>query len=99
MARISLTEEQLSWLKNAQTQELSFTEQADHIGCCVDTLKRLLVRYNLAEFEGAKYVPPRDAAVIHWSRPCMICKSTQPRPKWQYICTDCKISQEKKGLL
>ncbi len=84
---ISLTDEQLSYLRD-NINDCTFTHLARHIGVCVDTLKRILARHNIKQFDGAKYVPKFKPAT--WNRPCMKCKSTATRPKWQYICNSCK---------
>ncbi|WP_139117550.1 hypothetical protein [Endozoicomonas atrinae] len=84
---IQLTDEQLQWLRDNH-EVLSFSELAQHMGCCVDTLKRILARHNIRHFDGAKYTPRFNPPT--WNRPCMKCKCTKPRPRWQYICTPCK---------
>lgn len=73
----------------------SYRSMARRFNCCSDTIKRILMREELATFEGAKYQQQRQ--VETWQRPCMKCKSTAPRPKWQYVCTDCK-SPENSGV-
>ena len=65
---------------------------ADYLQCDVTTLRRILVRHNLAIFNGSKYAIAPET--ITWNRPCMKCKSTETRPKNQYICDTCTIHNE-----
>jgi Zn finger protein HypA/HybF involved in hydrogenase expression len=44
----------------------------------------------MAEFEGAKYAVAPAKTEETWQRPCIRCRTTHPRPKWQYICDTCK---------
>ena len=60
---------------------------------CVDTLKRILVREGLRDFEGAKYVVARKVTVAMWERPCMDCKSTELRPKKLVLLQEVPIRQ------
>jgi hypothetical protein len=86
---VSVTPEQVEWLRANHTR-LMQTEMAAHIGCCVDTLKRILVRHGIVDFGGAKYcVADRSHRPKTWNRPCMRCKSTASRPRNQYICDTC----------
>ena len=64
---------------------------ASHIGCCVDTLKRILVRQGLQEFDGAKYQLRREHSLPTWSRPCINCGDTEVRHKNYYYCKTCRI--------
>ena len=65
------------------------------MGVCVDTLKRILQREGLAEFDAAKYAVSLSFDTQQtWVRPCMRCKDETPRPKWQYICDRCKERNE-----
>ena len=69
--------------------------------CCTDTLKRILVREDMADFEGAKYAlsPSHRTQTKMWKRPCIRCKSEVERPKWQYICDKCKhLTSHAEGL-
>lgn len=86
---IALPEEKVNWLRQNH-DSLPYPEQAKVIGCCVDTLKRILVRLNLQTFEGAKYHPSRNFGEKVWTRPCMNCKDDTPRPKNWYFCTSCR---------
>ena len=52
--RVNVDEENLSWLK-ANHSRLSHKELASKFNCCVDIIKRILVRHNLQDFDGAKY--------------------------------------------
>jgi hypothetical protein len=86
---IRVTDADLSWLqKNHRTT--NYSEMARRIGCCVDTLKRILVREGLQEFDGAKYQVRRNFEEILWSRPCMSCGDTHKRPKNWFFCKPCR---------
>lgn len=80
-----LSDEQLEYLRKNADRPCSVL--ATHIGVCVDTLKRILVRHDIRHFDGAKYVAARREA--YWSRPCMVCGNTYPRPRNQYRCDAC----------
>lgn len=82
-----LTDEQLKWLAEVH-ERYSFVAMANHIGCHVDTLKRILAREGLREFDGAKYTPA--AKIDEWDRPCIQCGSTERRPKNWFMCSDCR---------
>lgn len=87
--KILITDERMAWLReNHDTQP--FSTLAKEIGCCVDTLKRILMREGLAEFDGAKYAVRRDHAEAKWTRPCIGCKCSRPRPKQHYFCKKCR---------
>lgn len=88
--------------KRRELQEMlddgyTYKEMASYMDVCTDTLKRILVREGLAEFDGAKYAisPTHKSQVETWTRPCMKCKTEEPRPKWQYICDKCKAVNER----
>jgi IS30 family transposase len=83
------TKQQLAWLR-ANLNRMSYTKMAEELGVCVDTLKRILVRHNIAHFESAKYAQSQRSTVKTWNRPCMNCGCTRTRPKWKYICSPCK---------
>jgi len=91
-----LSTEERDYLEQALDYDYSYAEMAAHIGVCTDTLKRILQREGLAEFDGAKYAisPSHSNMVEMWSRPCMKCGDTEPRRKWQYICCRCTDLQE-----
>lgn len=84
---IVVTDEMLVWLRAAVDGEIAYSDMAAHVGCCTDTLKRILHRHGIADFEGAKYQKKED--VTKWKRPCSDCGSTKPRPKWQFRCNPC----------
>ena len=84
----AITPEQLEYLRN-NFGTLTLKSMAADIGCNVDTLKRLLVRHSIARFPGAKFVPSRASQEVFWSRPCMRCRDTTPRPRNQYLCERC----------
>lgn len=87
--KVLIAVEDMDWLRQNHDL-LPFTELAGRIGCCVDTLKRILMREGLAEFEGAKYAVRRDHDEAMWTRPCMSCKCCRPRPKNHYFCARCR---------
>jgi hypothetical protein len=72
---------------------MTLTAMAAELGVCVDTFKRKLVRLGIREFDGAKFEPPRNHHAAFWYRPCMRCKTTKRRPKYQYICDRCKQTE------
>lgn len=98
--RTPLTKNQVSRLRFMLDNDYSYRAMAKDFGCCTDTLKRMLVREGLAEFDGAKYAvsPASKAEVAMWSRACLRCKDDKPRPKWQYICDRCKGNVDVSGL-
>lgn len=97
--RRPLTKEQVERLRYMLDNDYSYRAMAKMFGVCTDTLKRMLVREGLAEFEGAKYVVgSKGSDYVMWKRPCMKCKDETPRPKWQYICDRCKRNVNSNGL-
>ena len=72
---------------------MTLKQMADQVGCCVDTLKRILNRENIAIYTAAKYQTSKTKNAGSWARPCMKCGSKKSRPRWQYICTPCKEAQ------
>lgn len=85
---ITPNEEQLDWLVAAVERGDTYRSMASHMGCCVDTLKRILHRHAIVEFDGAKYqIKP---SYEMWTRPCMRCQCTAPRPKALYFCDICR---------
>jgi len=86
---IQPTEQQLEWLDDAVQRGLPYSKMATVIGCCTDTLKRILHRHGIVEFEGAKYQSRTIDKPVQWTRPCMRCGDDTPRPKWQYFCDRC----------
>ncbi|OEC41944.1 hypothetical protein A9G06_19865 [Aeromonas sp. DNP9] len=90
--KTKLTTEQLDWLRSLPPESLPV--QAERVGVCVDTLKRILVREGIREFDGAKFVAPLK--VNYWTRPCLFCKKCVKRPKWQFICDRCARSMKQR---
>lgn len=99
-SRTSLTKEQVSRLRYMLNNDYSYRAMAKAFNVCTDTLKRMLVREGLAEFDGAKYAisPYHKTEQRQWERPCLRCKDAKPRPQWQYICDKCKSSVDVNGL-
>jgi len=87
--KVRIGETDLLWLYKNHDKK-TYSEQADRLGCCVDTLKRILVREGLQEFDGAKYQVRRDFKEQMWSRPCMDCGDNAERPKNHYFCKACR---------
>lgn len=87
--RVELTPETIEWLRRNH-DKLPYPVQARRCNVCLDTLKRILVRLDLADFPGAKYQVSRRAIVRTWTRPCMLCGNTKPRPVNVYVCDSCK---------
>lgn len=83
-----LSDEQLDWLAD-QIGKIPYTQMARHIGIDVVTLKRILMREGLAEFEGAKYTPAPTPPQM-WTRPCISCGCTKPRERHLYLCHPCR---------
>lgn len=101
--KIKLSDEEVDWLKRNHS-DLSHKELADRYSCCVDTIKRLLMKMGLQHFSGAKY--QTRPVLPMWDRPCMSCGSKSKRPRNQYRCDDCssldferssKFSQEERA--
>jgi len=89
--RATLTKGERDLLEYMLDHDYSYRAMARRFGCCSDTIKRILIREGLAEFHGAKYaITSNKTEVDNWERPCIKCKSTSPRPRWQYVCNKCK---------
>ena len=88
---IKLSVEQVEYLKQNHLKT-SYADMSRKLGVCADTLKRMLVRLELQEFNGAKYHHRQKPKT--WKRPCMKCKCTKPRPINQYICTSCTTGED-----
>ena len=86
---VNVSDTQMDWLRENH-DSMSLNDVATRIGVCVDTLKRILVREGIREFEGAKYVVARKESVSMWDRPCMECGKRESRPKNWYYCKDCR---------
>ena len=69
---VEITDDNMTWLTEHHAQ-VTLTEAARRLDVCVDTLKRILVREGLRDFEGAKYVVARKVTLAMWERPCMDC--------------------------
>ena len=86
---INFDADQIDWIED-NLDSMTLSQMAKELDVCVDTFKRKLVKLGLKEFDGAKFVPPRDFNALYWRRPCIRCKRTDRRPKNQYICSKCK---------
>ena len=91
--RVPLSDEQIEWLK-MNCYDVSYAEMARVIGCCTDTLKRILVRLNLKDFHGAKYAVEGGPKPKTWNRPCSKCGCTKTRPKFHFRCSACHEKEE-----
>ena len=87
--RVPVSPQDLDWLRQ-NAEKLPVKDIAKRFDCCIDTAKRILHRNDIIHFDGAKYEKRRDHDLKMWSRPCMGCKSTDPRPKNQYFCDTCR---------
>lgn len=98
--RSPLPQSKVDRLRYMLNNDYSYRAMAKEFDCCTDTLKRILVREGLAEFDGAKYAisPLHKSHAEMWRRPCMRCKDDTPRPKWQYFCDACKSRQDTSGV-
>lgn len=84
--KLSLSQEDINWLTDNH-QTFSLRSLASKYDCCVDTIKRILMRYDLQYFEGAKYQFKIQEKT--WSRACISCGCKKSRPKFQYKCGRC----------
>jgi len=84
---VVVSAENIEWLK-ANHSRSTYTAMASKLGCHVDTLKRILAREGLQEFEAAKYT----AALKHpkWTRPCILCSKPETRPRNWFMCSSCR---------
>ena len=94
--RKELSQVEYDYLVDAVDKGNSYYSMADAIGVCVDTLKRILHRNDIVQFEGAKF--QTRSGYEMWDRPCMRCKSQELRPKFQYICDKCADDPDVAGL-
>ena len=81
-----ITSEVEQWLKLNHKRH-THKEMAANIGCCIETVRRALVRLELEVVHGAKY--QRRAIPKKWSRPCIICGCSKSRPRMQFKCNAC----------
>jgi len=89
--RAALTRGERDLLEYMLDHDYTYRAMARRFDCCSDTIKRILIREGLAEFNGAKYaITANQSEIDNWERPCLKCKSTNPRPRWQYVCNKCK---------
>ena len=77
-------------LKRNWASQMPLKQMASEVGCCVETLKRILNREGIAIFPAAKYQTSKRQRQQVWERACLSCGSKKPRPRWQYICNKCK---------
>jgi len=90
--RLKMTPELLAYLKEGTAAHVSHKDMAEHLDCCVDTIKRMLSRYSIESFDGAKYAFPPET--LMWIRPCMSCGDDKPRPKNIYFCNYCRPTSD-----
>lgn len=89
--RVIISKDNYHWL-HAHHARTSYADMARKLKVNIDTLKRILVREGLREFDGAKYAVARETFVELWKRPCMRCKSREQRPKNMYFCKKCRVT-------
>ena len=97
-SRRPLTKNERDLLRHMLDQGYTYRSMAARFGVCTDTIKRILMREGICEFEGAKYAVAPSKSEKIWERPCINCRTTKPRPKWQYICDPCKSSSSWGGI-
>jgi hypothetical protein len=97
ISRRPLTKSERDLMRWMLDNSYTYRAMAKRFDICTDTLKRILMREGIAEFEGAKYVVAPAALEQTWTRPCIKCRAKAARPKWQYICDTCK-SDAPEGL-
>lgn len=90
--RVFVTRDNMHWLHTHHART-TYAEMARKLHVNVDTLKRILVREGLREFDGAKYQLARDNDVPQWERACIKCGATTRRPKGWYFCKSCRHKQ------
>lgn len=92
--RVVVSPETIEWLRESYGT-LTLVKMAAHVGCHIDTLKRILVRHGIADFPAAKYqVSRRSKTKRTWTRPCLACGCIKPRPRNIYRCERCHRSTE-----
>jgi hypothetical protein len=89
--KIPVTQETVAWLANAVDSQMPLDRMAAHVGCCLDTLKRILMRHELMEFSGAKYIPSRRHRAAFWERRCLTCRTIKKLPRNKFMCLECKV--------
>ncbi len=87
--KVSISDADMTWLRENH-KTVTYSDMAKRLNCCVDTLKRILVREGLQEFDGAKYQLRRDFKEMTWERPCMSCGKAEERPRNWFFCRSCR---------
>ena len=70
-----LSENERTRLQYMLDNHYTYRAMANYVGCCTDTLKRILVREDMADFEGAKYAlspshkQPKPVSYTHLTLP------------------------------
>ena len=100
MNRKPISKEDRQALSEMLDDGYTYKQMAAYMEVCTDTLKRILVREGLANFDGAKYAiaPSHKSQQKIWERKCLKCKKLVTLPKWQYICDRCTAINESIGL-
>lgn len=75
-----------------QSGAMELSRIAKDLGIHIDTAKRILNKHNVRPTSNSKhfYAPSPKK----WTRPCLRCRCTKPRPKHLYICPKCKLACE-----
>lgn len=91
MGKRRLSDDQVKYVVDSYRDKRSIIDVARELQVCVDTVRKALATEGVVAYTGGKY----NAATVTktWNRPCLLCKATDTRPKWQYVCTPCKNSQ------
>lgn len=95
--KINLNNDFRMEIQSLMAEGKTLKQIADGYGICLDTLRRYLVKLGLADYKSERFQPPRPRPQS-WKRPCLICKSTKPRPVGQFVCTPCKERRDDSGL-
>lgn len=91
-ARIKITKELKDYLSAALESGHSYEQIARKLGCCADTVKRIMSKLEIVSFDSAKFAFP--PTTILWTKPCLRCKSDAPRPKNKYYCDRCRHTDD-----
>lgn len=90
--RLHLTDDDIEWLAD-HYGAIPLGQMAARYSVCIDTMKRVLMRHDIAFFDGAKYATSATSQVPTWQRPCLDCACTKTRPKGWYYCRKCRLKR------
>lgn len=92
-----VTDEVRKYLAESKVAKTPYRVQAATLGCCIDTLKRMLVRCGLIDLQSAKYQLSVRFRTQYWERPCLGCQSSERRAKGLFFCSRCRAHQKEMG--